>query len=171
MQSIGPGSSLAGRSDRVVINLFGNPTRIARLLGLDVELPDPDNVAPEYWQRIHGDGGYKRRIADKIADPWWEGDPDWALLKRVPWGEIWFDLEEGIKLFVAAADIVYALELIDALRTRGVEMSDEQGKSLVWATPTRFTEGSLDRFGAHMAAAGLVQGCNDTIWVLPPSRR
>ncbi len=150
-----------------MINIFGDPTRIARLLGLDIDLPDPDNVDPDCWLREHADGGYKRRVADKIADPWWNGDPDWALLKRLPWGEVWFDIEEGIKLFLVAADIVHALELIDAPRARGIALSDENDGSLVWVTPTRFGDGNLERIGAHMDAAGLVQGPNETIWVLP----
>ena len=58
---------------------------------------------PAYWKRIHANGGYKTHIADQIADPWWNGDPDWALLVQTPWGEVWFDIEEGVKLFVAAA--------------------------------------------------------------------
>lgn len=168
---IAPGYSLAGRGECVVVNVFGDPTRIARLLGLEIELPDPDNVDPEYWRRIHADGGYKRRIAGKIADPWLEGDPDWALLKRLPWGEVWFDIEEGIKLFVAAASIAHALELVDVLRTRGIALSDERGRSLVRVMPTRFDDDGLDRVRAHMAAAGLVQGSNDIVWELPPSRR
>ena len=124
---IAPGSGLAGRGDVVVVNIFGDATRIARLLGLDVELPDPGNVDPDYWKHIHADGGYKPRIADKIADPWLSGDPDWALLKRLPWGEVWFDIEEGVKLFVVAADVTHATDLIDVLRTRGLDLSDEEG--------------------------------------------
>lgn len=173
MQSveIAPGFSLAGCGERVVVNVFGDPTRIARLLGLDIELPDPDNADPEYWRCVHAEGGYKRRLVGKIADPWLGGDPDWALLKRLPWGEIWFDVEEGIKLFVAAVDITYALELLDALRTRGIALSDEEGRSLVWVMPTRFGDGGLDRVRAHMEAVGLVQSFNDVVWEPPPSRR
>jgi hypothetical protein len=66
---IAPGSSVAGRGDRIVVNVFGNATDIARALGLDVELPDCDNEDPDYWDRIHADGGYKCRIEGRIADP------------------------------------------------------------------------------------------------------
>ena len=69
---VAPGSSLAGCGDRVVINMFGDPACIGRLLGPDIELPDPDNANPDYWRRIHADGGYKRRI----ADAWWARDAD-----------------------------------------------------------------------------------------------
>jgi hypothetical protein len=92
---IAPGSSIAGRGDRVVMTIFADATAVARALGLDIELPDPDDEDPAYWEQIHADGGYKRRIEGRIADPWLKGDPDWALLLRLPWGEVWFDIEEG----------------------------------------------------------------------------
>jgi hypothetical protein len=112
-------------------HLFGDATRIARALGLDIELPDFDNEDPSYWERVHTGGGYKSRIDGKIADPWWNGDPDWSLLLRLPWGEVWFDIEEGVKLFLVADDIPRAPLLIDSLREKGIRFTDENEKSLV----------------------------------------
>ena len=171
MSDIAPGSSLIGRGDRIVVNLFGDSTRIARALGLDIELPDPDNEDPSYWERVHADGGYKRRIDGKIADPWWNGDPDWSLLLRLPWGEVWFDIEEGVKLFLVADDTPRAMLLIESLRAKGISVTDETGKSLVWFSCTRFDDDVLTRVRKRLEAAGLVQGLNEIVWELPPDRR
>ena len=167
---IAPGSSIAGRGDPVVVNIFADATTVARALGLDIELPDPDNQDPAYWERIHADGGYKRRIEGRIADPWLEGDPDWALLLRLPWGEVWFDIEEGVKLFLPAAEITRALLLLDGLRAKGIPLRDEDGKSLVRVSPTRFHDGVLERVRDRLEAAGLVQGFNAIVWEPPPDR-
>jgi len=168
---IAPGSSLIGRGDRIVVNLFGDATRIATALGLDIELPDCDNENPAYWERIHANGGYKRRIDGKIADPWWNGDPDWSLLLRLPWGEVWFDIEEGVKLFLVADDVPRALLLIDSLRAKGISLTDDTGKSLVWFSPTRLDDDTLTRARARLEAAGLVKGRNELVWELPPDSR
>ena len=154
----------------MVVNLFADATTVARALGLDIELPDPDNQDPAYWERIHADGGYKRRIEGRIADPWLEGDPDWALLLRLPWGEVWFDIEEGVKLFLPAAEITRALLLLDGLRAKGIPLRDEDGKSLVRVSPTRFHDGVLERVRDRLEAAGLVQGFNAIVWEPPPDR-
>src|SRR5947209_1601294 len=167
---IAPGWSVAARGDRIVVNVFGNATDIARALGLDIELPDCDNQDPDYWDRIHANGGYKRRIEGRIADPWWEGDPDWALLLRLPWGEVWFDIEEGVKLLLAASDIPRALLLVDGLRAHGIRLTDEDGKSLVWVSPSRFDDAALQRVRERLETAGLVQGRNEIVWELPRDR-
>jgi len=99
-----------------------------------------------------------------------EGDPDWALLLRLPWGEVWFDIEEGVKLFLPAAEIARALLLLDGLRAKGIRLSGDDGKSLVWAHPTRFDDGDLERVRERLGAAGLVQGFNEIVWELPPGR-
>ncbi len=173
MQSatIAPGSSIVGRGDRVVVNIFADATAVARALGLDIELPDSNNEDPAYWQRVHADGGYKRRVEGRIADPWLKGDPDWALLLRLPWGEVWFDIEEGVKLFLPAAEIARALLLLDGLRAKGVGLSSDDGESLVWVSPTRFDGGVLQRVRDRLEAAGLVQGFNQIVWEPPPDRR
>src|SRR5450759_1292397 len=41
---------------RVIVCMFGNPTRIAQALGLDIELPDSDRENPAYWERVHAKG-------------------------------------------------------------------------------------------------------------------
>ena len=120
---------------------------------------------------MHADGGYKLRLEGRIADPWREGDPDWALLLRLPWGEVWFDIEEGIKLFLPAAEISRALLLLDGLRVQGIRLSGEDGESLVWATPTTLGGSELRRVRERLEAAGLVQGFNEIVWELPPDRR
>jgi hypothetical protein len=150
-----------------VVNIFADPTWVAQTLGLDIELPDPDNENPAYWERVHANGGYKRRIEGRIADPWWEGDPDWALLLRLPWGEVWFDIEEGIKIFLPAAEITRALLLLDGLRANGILLRDDNGKSLVTVSPTRPGNGGLERVRVRLEAAGLVQGFNELVWELP----
>jgi hypothetical protein len=168
---IAPGSSVSGRGDLVVVNIFANATTVARALGLDIELPDSDNEDPAYWEQVHADGGYKRRIEGRIADPWLEGDPDWALLLRLPWGELWFDIEEGVKLLLPAAEIARALLLLDGLRAKGTRLTGDDGRSLVWVSPTRPGGGGLERVRERLEAAGLVQGINEIVWVLPTDRR
>jgi hypothetical protein len=168
---IAPGSSLIGRGDRVVMNIFADATQIARALGLDIELPDSDNDDPAYWERIHADGGYKRRIEGRIADPWLNGDPDWALLLRLPWGEVWYDIEEGIKFFLPAAEISHARLLLDGLRAKGIDLTGDDGRSLVWVSPTIYDTTVLERVRKHLEAAGLVQGFNEIVWELPADRR
>ncbi len=66
------------------MNILADATASARALGLDIALPDPGNGDPSRWDRIHADGGYKRRIEGRIADPWLEGGADRALLLRLP---------------------------------------------------------------------------------------
>ena len=173
MQSseIAPGSSLIDRGDRLVVNVFADATRIAHALGLNIDLPDPDNEDPAYWKLVHADGGYKQCIADQIADPWWNGDPDWALLIQLRWGEVWFDIEEGVKLFLVATDIARGLEWLDRLRAQGIGLTAEDGRSLVWVTPTRLDDDCLVRVRAQLEAAGLVRGSNDIVWELPTNRR
>ena len=168
---IAPGSSLIGRGDRVVVSIFADVTAVARALGLDIELPDPDNQDPAYWQQVHANGGYKRRIEGRIADTWPNGDPDWALLLRLPWGEVWFDIEEGVKLFVPAAEISRALLLLDGLRANGICLSGEDGGSLVTVCPTKLGRNELQRVRDRLEAAGLVQGFNEIVWELPPDCR
>ena len=168
---IAPGSSLTGPGGRVVMNVFADATKIAHALGLNIELPDSDNADPAYWERIHADGGYKPRIASQIADPWWNGDPDWVLLIGLPRVEVWFDIEEGVKSFLFAADIGLALGLLDRLGARGIALTGEDGRSLVWVAPTRLDDALVARVRAHLESAGLVQVSNAIIWELPPGRR
>jgi len=163
---IAPGSSIAGRGDLVVVNIFADATTVACALGLDIELPDSNNEDPAYWERIHANGGYKGRIEGRIADPWLDGDPDWALLLRLPWGEVWFDIEEGVKLFLPAAEIARALLLLDGLRANGIRLSGDDGGSLVRVSPTRFGDDVLARVRDRLEAAGLVQGFNGIVWEL-----
>ncbi len=68
----------------MVATIFADATAVARAVGLDIELPDPDNEDPSYWKQVHANGGHKRRIEGRIADVWSNGDPDWALLLRLP---------------------------------------------------------------------------------------
>jgi hypothetical protein len=128
---IAPDSSVAGRGDLVVMNIFADATAGAPALGLDMELPNSDREDPAYWEQIHAYGGYKRRFEGRIADPWWRGDPDWAPLLRLRWGEVWFEFEEGIELFVPAAEIARALLLFDGLRAQGIGLSRDDGSSLL----------------------------------------
>jgi hypothetical protein len=93
------------------------------------------------------------------------------LLLRLPWGEVWFDIEEGVKLFLAAAEIARALLLLDGLRAKGIRLRGDDGRSLVWVSPTRFEDGVLERVRALLEAAGLVQGFNEIVWELPPDWR
>ena len=65
---------------KVRINVFANATRIARALGLDIELPGVDSSGPAYWDEVHR-LGWKPPLRGKVADPEEDGDPDWCTLQ------------------------------------------------------------------------------------------
>ena len=90
---------------------------------------------------------------------------------RLPWGEVWFDIEEGVKLFLLAANIARGLDLLAHLHAQRIPLIGGNGGSLVRVTPTRFGDDSLARIQAHLDAAGLVRVINEIVWELPPSRR
>lgn len=154
----------------MVMNIFADATAVARALGLDIDLPDSDNEDPAYWEQVHADGGYKRRIEGRIADPWFKGDPDCALLPRLPWGEVWFDIEEGVKLFLPAAEIARALLLLDGLRAKGTGPTGDDGRSLVCASPTRFADGVLPHVRKRREAPRLAPAHIESIRAVPPDR-
>src|ERR1700677_1859136 len=104
---------------RVVVSLFGDPTKIAQALGLDIELPDVDCVDPAYWERVHTKG-WKPQLLGKIADPEFNGDPDWCSLLRLDFAEVRFDLEEGIKFMTELPDLSRVIELLYRLQDAGI---------------------------------------------------
>ena len=88
---------------RVRMNVFGDPTRIARALGLEIELPDVDSRNPAYWEELRCVGwkpGLRGRVADTEEE---RGDPDWCTLQVHAWGRVRFDLEEGVVVQTPAA--------------------------------------------------------------------
>ena len=157
----------------VRINVFGCPTRVARALGLEVELPDVDRRDPAYWDEIHR-VGWKPRLRGRIADTEEaRGDPDWCTLQVHPWGRVRFDLEEGVVVATTVAGLLPALDLVHGLGGRGVPLRHGDGTALVKVMQGVFGRGVPDASGAF-AAAGLVreQGRRpDTLWwKLPPER-
>jgi hypothetical protein len=151
----------------ITINIFGDATRIARVLGLDVDLPDCENTDPDYWEAVHAGEGYKSRIADRIADPWIHGDRDWVKLLQLSWGEIWHDLEEGIKVFLMSRDIGEAVSLLARLRQEGIPLAGDGYESLVWIIPQFIDGDTLLRVRRKLEAAGLKQGFKETVWTVP----
>jgi hypothetical protein len=109
---------------RLIVSLFGDPTRTAQTLGLDIELPDPDCEDPAYWGRVHAKG-WKPRLQGKIADPECNGDPDWCSLLRLDFGEVRFDLEEGIKIMTEVHDPRRVTELVYRLVDAGIPLKDD----------------------------------------------
>jgi hypothetical protein len=136
-----PGFSVGGLRGRLWITIFSDATAVARALGLDIELPS--------------DG-------DQHADP------DWVLLKLLPWAEIWFDRAEGMKLLLPLEKLGHAKDLLACLSDRGVPLIDASGASLVWASPAWLDSAAeLIRFGDVLGAAGFVRSDIDVIWTLP----
>ncbi len=156
----------------VRINVFGNPTRIARALGLDVELPDMDNTDPVYWAEVRR-VGWKPQLRGKVADTEEErGDPDWCTLQVRAWGRVRFDLEEGVVVETTVGGLLPALDLVHGLAGRGVPLRDADGSALVKVMQTLFGHGVPDASGAF-AAAGLVRGAGrprTLLWELSPER-
>ena len=156
----------------VKINLFGDPTRIARALGLDVELPDVDSRDQAYWDALRRDG-WKPALRGRIADTEEErGDPDWCTLQVHPWGRVRFDLEEGVVVATDVAGLLPALDLVHGLAGRGVPLREAGGSALVKVIQTTSGHGVPDA-SAAFAAAGLAPepGLRGTIWwELSPAR-
>ncbi len=153
---------------RVTVSLFGDPTRIARALGLDIELPDPDCEDPAYWERVHAKG-WKPQLQGKIADPEFNDDPDWCSLLRLDFGEVRFDLEEGIKIMTQLHDLPRVMELVYRLGDAGIPLKDEDGKWLVHAMAAVFP--TRPEFDTGMREAGLVQDPRRDFWWEPPPNR
>jgi hypothetical protein len=150
---------------RVIVSLFGDPTRIARALGLDIELPDVDCVDPAYWERVHATG-WKPQLEGKIADPEFNDDPDWCSLRRLDIGEVRFDLEEGIKIMTDTRNLPSVMALIYRLRDAGIPLKDEEGNWLVHAMGSVFPH--RPEFDTAMREAGLVPNPKLDLWWEPP---
>lgn len=155
----------------VWINLFGDPTRIAQALDLDIALPDVDNTDAVYWDRVHADG-WKPNLRGKIADPWENGDPDWAKLVAFPFCEVWFDLEEGIKFKTQVKNIQATMDLVYALANKGIALFDpDDGNSRVRVLQAVLGYQIPDA-GPAFEQAGLVAGpkhsSGDPLWHEPP---
>ncbi|HUN40562.1 MAG TPA: hypothetical protein VMU81_09750 [Acetobacteraceae bacterium] len=93
------------------------------------------------------------------------------MLLRLPWAEAWFDIEEGVKLYLVVDDIQRALLLLDNLRTAEVRLSDEGGESLVNIRSSRLDPEVLTRVRARLEAAGLRSNKYEFAWELSPDRR
>ncbi|QQP89861.1 hypothetical protein IGS68_00845 [Skermanella sp. TT6] len=124
----------------LTISIHGDPNPIAWAAGLDIELPIYYSDDKEYWERIRREG-WKPRLRGKIVSTWEpNGDWDYAFLKRVPGGELWYDIEEGIKIFTTLGDLKLALGYLQELRRNGaaltwIEPGDpDDGVSMVWIT-------------------------------------
>jgi hypothetical protein len=94
----GPGT-IPAEDVPVCVNVFGNAPRIARALGLNIDLPDVDG-SQRYWQAIWGrPGNWKAPLRGKVSDLDEEnGDPEWAELINYGSFSVHFDVEEGIGL-------------------------------------------------------------------------
>jgi len=148
----------------VTVSLFGDPTKIAHALGLDIELPDVDCTDPDYWERVHATG-WKPQLAGKIADPEFDGDPDWCTLLRLDCGTVRFDLEEGIKIVTELRHLPGAMQLVYRLGDAGIPLKNEDGDWLVYAMGCVFPQ--HPDFDAGMRAAGLVQHARQELWWEP----
>ena len=156
----------------VRINVFGCPTRIARALGLEIELPDVDSRDPAYWDAVRR-AGWKPALRGRIADTEEaRGDPDWCTLQAHAWGRVRFDLEEGVVVATTVAGLLPALDLVHGLAGRGVPLRHGDGTASVKVMQGIFGGGVPDASDAF-AAAGLAPeaGRPDTLWwELSPAR-
>ena len=155
---------------KVRINVFGDASRIARALGLDIELPGVDSSGPAYRDEVHR-LGWKPPLRGKVADPEEDGDPDWCTLQVHAWGRVRFDLKEGVVVTTTVADLLPALDLVHGLAARGVPLRDGDGWARVKIMQAAPSHGAPDASGAF-AAAGLVPeaGLPRTLrWELSPA--
>ena len=155
---------------KVRINVFGDASRIARALGLDIELPGVDSSGPAYWDEVHR-LGWKPPLRGKVADPEEDGDPDWCTLQVHAWGRVRFDLKEGVVVTTTVAGLLPALDMVHGLAARGVPLRDGDGWARVKIMQAAPSGGAPDASGAF-AAAGLVPeaGLPRTLrWELSPA--
>lgn len=156
----------------VRVNVFGDPTRVARALGLDIELPDVDRPDPAHWDAVRREG-WKPALRGKVADTEEaRGDPDRCTLQIHAWGRVRFDLEEGVVVATTVGGLLPALDLVHGLGGRGVPLRDADGWARVKVKQSLFGHGVPDA-SAAFAAAGLVPeaGRPDTLWwELSPER-
>lgn len=156
----------------MIVNWFANPTAIARGMGLDIDLPNPDVEDPVYWEEVSR-RGWRLALVGKIdmtAEEIASWDPDWVRLKRFG-GTIgaWFDIEEGIVFRCRAGEIG---EVASMIRKLGRQCGLPVTRQLSWsqdvvATQDRMGEGIP--FGKELAPclepAGFQGGLSGR-WVL-----
>jgi hypothetical protein len=145
--------------------------RIARALGLDIELPGVDSNRPAYWDEVHR-LGWKPPLRGKVADAEEDGDPDRCTLQVHAWGRVRFDLKEGVVVTTTVAGLLPALDLVHGLAARGVPLRDGDGWARVKVRPTAVGHGVPDASRAF-AAAGLVPEAGrpcTVCWELSPAR-
>jgi hypothetical protein len=85
--------------------------------------------------------GWKPQLQGKIADPEFNGDPDWCSLLRLDFGEVMLDLEEGIKIMTEVHDPRRVMELIYRLEEAGIRLKDDDGNWLGHAMTSVFPTG------------------------------
>ena len=147
-------------------NIFGNPTAIAKAAGLDIELPDVDNTDPAYWAELHR-LGWKKHLDGRIVSPWHEGDPDYAFLMRInDAAEVWFDIEEGIKVMSRGKYTPIVLDWIADLARKGIPMTfPDDNQPCVWAQIRM--HGSIDA-AEVFSQYGLISDHRDICFVPTP---
>lgn len=168
MMDITPGSTVPDRYTVLIMAMIGHATPIARLLGLDIRLPDFDQSESAYWAEVHANGGYKARLIGKVVDPWLDGDPDWVLLLLFEWGEAWFDLESGIKFFFDVKNLASAIRFIRDLEAAGLNFKPGEGGCFVEITPQIYQGGLVERV-APILADGKVAVNNENLWYFEES--
>ncbi|MGD0106438.1 MAG: hypothetical protein ABSC06_20720 [Rhodopila sp.] len=141
----------------VCVNVFGDATRIARALGLDIELPDVDGGS-EYWQAIWAKpGNWKAPLRGTVSDLGEEnGDPEWAELINYGSFSVHFDVEEGIRFRLNARDLPEVLNIVRGLRARGVPLWDTEIGCLVWVNQSLLGYGVplLDEYSSYCGLVG-----------------
>jgi hypothetical protein len=158
---------------RISINVFGNTTAICQALGLDIERAACDREDPGYWEQVWAEG-WKPKLRGKVADLGEErGDPEWAMLLRSDFCEVWFDIAEAIRIRSRISHLRAALDLVYGLRDKGISLAGESG-SLVRVNQTMFGPSVPDVADAFRAC-GLVGEPTGTarggvpLWWEPPA--
>lgn len=131
------------------ISLFGNPSSIARALGLDIELPDPNQI-------VDLDYDWKRKLIGKVADQdLLSGkNADWALLIKTEFCEVTFDFAEGISFQGTFDKFDQTLDLVCSLASKGISLW-EDGQCLVRISQTLGGK-NVPALDPMFEAAGLV---------------
>ena len=157
----------------VWINLFGPCARIGRALGLGIDLPDlTDDAGTDALWQMPGDE-WKNPFEGWVADTERRGDHDWMRLADYPFGNAFFDLEEGVKFYTTVAGLAECLAFVASLADKGVRLCDRDfmGRhsgavgSCVWVSQA-ISGGGFPDAAPAFGALGLRRP-DSSLWVMP----
>jgi hypothetical protein len=148
----------------LILTWYEDATDAARALGLDIDLPDVGCTDDDYWKNFDRKA-WREALKGKVdMDPAEidRCDPDWVLLKRIDGGlkeggiEIWFDLEDGVRIRCTIGTAAKVARIIHEAASRGGLKLSETWPGNVVAMETRHPRHlpSFEKLSPIMEPAG-----------------